>query len=159
MYTFKTIKKQDWRYDYLKEKSGVFYPLINLFGIHLIPTFFVFAALLPVLVMFLRHPVFHPLMIVGAIVSLFGVALELVADIQMHRFRRTNQDRKAIIRVGLWQYARHPNTWGNHVLVGLVLDGHRHDAHPVVPRFWADRHDLDVSRHLDSLGRKALGPD
>ncbi len=127
MYTFKTIKKQDWRYDYLKGKSGVFYPLVNLFGIHLIPTLFVFAALLPVLVMFLQHPGFHPLMIVGALVSLLGVALELVADIQMQRFRRTNQNRRAIIRVGLWQYARHPNYlgeitfWWGLFLMAIVL--------------------------------------
>ncbi|MFA5236050.1 MAG: DUF1295 domain-containing protein [Bacilli bacterium] len=112
MYTFKTLKKQDWRYDYLKEKSGVFYPIVNLFGIHLIPTLFVFAALLPVLMMFLRNPGFRPLMVVGAIVSLLGVALELVSDIQMQRFRNTNTNRKAIIRIGLWKYSRHPNYLG-----------------------------------------------
>jgi steroid 5-alpha reductase family enzyme len=127
MYTFKTIKKQDWRYDYLKEKSGVFYPLVNLFGIHLIPTLFVFAALLPVLMVFLRKPDFNLLMIVGAIISLLGVALELVADIQMQRFRNTNTDRKAIIRVGLWAYSRHPNYlgeitfWWGLFLMAIVL--------------------------------------
>ncbi len=117
MYTFKTIKKQDWRYDYLKERSGVFYPVVNLFGIHVIPTLFVFAALLPVLFLFNAQqsttPVtFSILTILGLIISLLGILLEIVADIQMHHFRRTNTTPKAIIRIGLWKYSRHPNYLG-----------------------------------------------
>jgi steroid 5-alpha reductase family enzyme len=112
MYTFRTIKKQDWRYDYLKEKSGAFYPIVNLFGIHLIPTLFVFGALLPVLFMFARNVTFNLLMLFGVVIALLGVLLELVADIQMQQFRATNTDRKAIIRVGLWKHSRHPNYLG-----------------------------------------------
>jgi len=112
MYTFKTIKKQDWRYDYLKEKSGVFYPLVNFFGIHLVPTLFVFAALIPILMVFINQASFSPLMIVGAMISLFGVGLELVSDIQMQKFRNANKNRGEIIRVVLWKYSRHPNYLG-----------------------------------------------
>jgi steroid 5-alpha reductase family enzyme len=112
MYTFKTIKKQDWRYDYLKEKSGPFYPVVNLFGIHLIPTLFVFGALLPVLFVFAKAPQFNMLMIVGVVISLLGVLLELVADIQMQRFRNHNNNPRALIRDGLWKYSRHPNYLG-----------------------------------------------
>ena len=32
-YTFKNLFHQDWRYTMLKEKTGVFYPLINFIGI------------------------------------------------------------------------------------------------------------------------------
>jgi len=132
MYTFKTIKKQDWRYDFLKEKSGVYYPLVNFFGIHLIPTLFVFAALLPVFMMFRERPSFSYLMIVGALISLGGILLELVSDIQMQRFRAANKDCGQIIRVGLWKHARHPNYlgeitfwWGIFTMVIVLL-----------PRMW-----------------------
>jgi steroid 5-alpha reductase family enzyme len=133
MYTFKTIKKQDWRYDYLKEKSGVFYPVVNLFGIHIVPTLFVFAALLPALVLFRNQqmgtPVtFNILMLFGVLISLIGIGLELVADIQMQRFRARETNRRAIIRDGLWKHARHPNYlgeimfwWGIFLMVVVLL--------------------------------------
>jgi steroid 5-alpha reductase family enzyme len=133
MYTFKTIKKQDWRYDYLKEKSGVFYPVVNLFGIHIVPTLFVFAALLPALVLFRNQqmgtPVtFNILMLFGVLISLIGIGLELVADIQMQRFRARETNRRAIIRDGLWKHARHPNYlgeimfwWGVFLMVVVLL--------------------------------------
>jgi len=133
MYTFKTIKKQDWRYDFLKEKSGVFYPVVNLFGIHIVPTLFVFAALLPALVLFKNQQMgtpatFNVLMLFGVLVSLIGIGLELVADIQMQRFRARETNRRAIIRDGLWKYSRHPNYlgeimfwWGIFLMVVVLL--------------------------------------
>jgi len=133
MYTFKTIKKQDWRYDFLKEKSGVFYPVVNLFGIHIVPTLFVFAALLPALVLFKNQQMgtpatFNVLMLFGVLVSLIGIGLELVADIQMQRFRAKETNRRAIIRDGLWKYSRHPNYlgeimfwWGIFLMVVVLL--------------------------------------
>lgn len=133
MYTFKTIKKQDWRYDFLKEKSGVFYPVVNLFGIHLVPTLFVFAALLPALFLFQNQQganpaTFNILMIFGIIIALMGIALELVADIQMHHFRKNSTNRREIIRIGLWKYSRHPNYlgeimfwWGIFAMVVVLL--------------------------------------
>lgn len=133
MYTFKTIKKQDWRYDFLKEKSGVFYPVVNLFGIHIVPTLFVFAALLPALVLFKTQQTstpatFNILMLFGVLISLIGIGLELIADIQMQRFRVRETNRRAIIREGLWKYSRHPNYlgeimfwWGIFLMVVVLL--------------------------------------
>ena len=37
-YTFHGLQHQDWRYTQLKEQSGIFYPFVNFFGIHLVPT-------------------------------------------------------------------------------------------------------------------------
>jgi len=37
-YTFPNLSHQDWRYTMLKKKTGVFYPIINFVGIHMVPT-------------------------------------------------------------------------------------------------------------------------
>ena len=37
-YTFGNLTHQDWRYTMLHEKTGVFYPIINFVGIHMVPT-------------------------------------------------------------------------------------------------------------------------
>ena len=47
IYNFESFEYQDWRYVMLKEKTGRAYPLINLLGIHMFPTFVVYLCVLP----------------------------------------------------------------------------------------------------------------
>ena len=42
------LSHQDWRYDDLREKTGVWYPLVDLLGIQLLPTVLVFIGCVPV---------------------------------------------------------------------------------------------------------------
>ena len=46
-YTFGNLTHQDWRYTMLREKTGVFYPIINFVGIHMVPTLVVYGCILP----------------------------------------------------------------------------------------------------------------
>ena len=46
-YTFGNLTHQDWRYTMLHEKTGVFYPIINFVGIHMVPTLVVYGCILP----------------------------------------------------------------------------------------------------------------
>ena len=112
IYTFPGIHHEDWRYPMLKEKAGRFEFVVDLMGIHVIPTFQVFAGMLPVYVVLTRHdrPVGW-LDVVALGVGLAAVALELVADIQLHRFARTKQPGEVMDR-GLWAWSRHPNYFG-----------------------------------------------
>ncbi len=71
---------------------------------------------------------FNILMLFGVLISLIGIGLELVADIQMQRFRARETNRRAIIRDGLWKHARHPNYlgeimfwWGVFLMVVVLL--------------------------------------
>ena len=43
-------------------------------------------------------------------ISLFAVALQGMADVQMHSFRK--KPNATFIRNGLWKYSRHPNYLG-----------------------------------------------
>lgn len=50
--------------------------------------------------------------VVGALVSLVGLAIEAVADQQKSTFKADEANRGRFIATGLWRYSRHPNYFG-----------------------------------------------
>ena len=109
-YTFKDLTHQDWRYTMLKEKTGKFYPLINLIGIHLVPTLVVYFCTLSAVYSIKYEAQINPFSVIFILVSFFAATLQCIADIEMHRFRKHKTE--AFIRDGLWKYSRHPNYLG-----------------------------------------------
>ncbi len=109
-YTFGGLEHQDWRYTQLRQSSGKLYPLVNFAGIHMFPTVVVFLCILPALYVMNENPAFSPLCIIGAAISFGAVLLQLVADTQMHRYRKDR--RTPFMEQGLWKKARHPNYLG-----------------------------------------------
>ncbi len=109
-YTFHGLHAQDWRYTMLKQQSGKWYPFVNFFGIHLVPTLIVYACTMPAVAVIVTAPSFRPLALCGVFVSVLGFTMQGVADIQMHKFRRSGVG--GFIRTGLWKYSRHPNYLG-----------------------------------------------
>lgn len=109
---FPGLHHEDWRYPMLRQRAGRFEFAVDLVAIHLIPTVQVFIAMLPVYV-----AVSHPgegvpwLAWVAFAVGLVAVAVETVADLQMHRFVRTRAEGQVMDR-GLWAWSRHPNYVG-----------------------------------------------
>ena len=63
-YNFKSFEYQDWRYVMLKEKSGILYPLVNFFGIHLFPTIVVYLCVLPAVTAIYNKTDLNPLSII-----------------------------------------------------------------------------------------------
>lgn len=109
-YTFTNLNHQDWRYTMLKEKTGVFYPLINFVGIHMVPTLVVYGCVLPA-VYAIREALFANIPSIFCLcVSLGAAVMQGIADIQMHKYRKKRNG--AFIRIGLWKYSRHPNYLG-----------------------------------------------
>jgi len=109
-YTFHGLDHQDWRYTMLKEKTGVFYPLINFIGIHMVPTLIVYGCTVPAVYLFLNPAETNWGSFAGFFISVCAVILQGTADIQMHRFRKNRIG--GFIRTGLWKYSRHPNYLG-----------------------------------------------
>lgn len=110
-YTFHGLRYQDWRYSMLREKSGVWYPLVSLFGIMLFPTVVVYLCMLPAFV-YVRSGAVNAFTIAGFALCLSAAALQLVADAQMHAFQKREHSRAEIIRTGVWRHSRHPNYLG-----------------------------------------------
>ncbi|MCK0176098.1 DUF1295 domain-containing protein [Mycolicibacterium sp. F2034L] len=112
VYAFPGLHHEDWRYPMFRDRAGRFEVLADLVAIHLIPTLQVFLGMVPVYV-----AVTTPgrgwvwLSGVAFVIGVAAVALELVADNQMHRFARTRRPGEVMDR-GLWGWSRHPNYFG-----------------------------------------------
>ena len=121
-YTFANLCHQDWRYTMLHEKTGVFYPVINFVGIHMVPTLVVYGCVLPAVYALQQGLEANVGSVLCLVLSLGAAVLQGISDIQMHRFRRHRDS--LFIRKGLWKYSRHPNYLGEILMwwgVGLSV--------------------------------------
>ena len=133
-YTFHGLQHQDWRYTMLKERTGIFYPVINFVGIHMVPTLVVYGCVLPAAFVLYYEAKFQTFCALFALISLLAVALQGISDYQMQKFRRDKAEGKAdgFIQVGFWKYSRHPNYLGEILMwwgVGLT-------AFAAMPTHW-----------------------
>jgi len=122
IYTFNGFKYQDWRYLMLKEKTKKLYPVINFLGIHLFPTIVVYLCTLPAVYMIINNFEYNYLYLLILLISLTGVIIQTISDIQMHMYRKNKTT--TFIRTGLWKYSRHPNYLGEILMwygIGLFL--------------------------------------
>ena len=121
-YTFADLTHQDWRYTMLREKTGVFYPIINFVGIHMVPTLVVYGCILPAVYAICEGLAANFASVLFLCLSFGAAVMQGIADVQMHQFRK-NRD-GAFIRRGLWRYSRHPNYLGEILMwwgVGLSV--------------------------------------
>ena len=109
-YTFGNLTHQDWRYTMLHEKTGVFYPIINFVGIHMVPTLVVYGCVLPGVYAIREGLSANIASVLFLCLSLCAAIMQGIADIQMHKFRKNRN--APFIRIGLWEYSRHPNYLG-----------------------------------------------
>jgi steroid 5-alpha reductase family enzyme len=58
------------------------------------------------------EPALGALAFIGAALSLSGLVVETLADIQLSRFLRDPANRNKVMQTGLWRYSRHPNYFG-----------------------------------------------
>ena len=115
-YKFNNLKHQDWRYTELKEKHPKTYFLINLFGIHLVPTIVVALALIPALNFIgdVGKAGFEPtpMTLFAYLFTLVAILIETVADIQLIMFKKIASNHGLVMTHGLWKNSRHPNYFG-----------------------------------------------
>lgn len=110
IYTFPNLLHQDWRYTKFRDENPRIWQLINLTGIHLIPTVVVFLAMIPAFYVIQINADANLYTWLSFALCISAVLLQLFSDIQMHRFRRHHKGK--ICNVGLWNYSRHPNYLG-----------------------------------------------
>ena len=112
--TFKGIGHEDWRYTKYRSLHPALFHLINFFGLNMVPTLVVFAAMLPGLKLYEAEGSLSTLsvavLILGFIVCLIAPTIQLIADKQSHDFRVAHPGE--VCNVGLWKHGRHPNYFG-----------------------------------------------
>jgi steroid 5-alpha reductase family enzyme len=103
---------EDWRYVDLRRRHGKAYWLVNLFGIHLLPTVLVFAGCLPVFATAADGSRESGWLDVLSLVVIGGaIWIEARADTELRRFRAKAVS-DATLESGLWALSRHPNDFG-----------------------------------------------
>ena len=118
------LEHEDWRYEPIKTNAGQWNALADFSAIHLFPTVIVFAACIPIYaaVAMDAQPL-NWLDYLAATATLLAIFIELVSDIQLHRFL-THRKPGEIMKTGLWALSRHPNYFGEWLFwAGLALFG------------------------------------
>jgi steroid 5-alpha reductase family enzyme len=109
--TFHGIAHEDWRYSqYRNNLHPALFHLVNFFGLNMVPTLVVFAAMLPGLMLYETSASANILTWLGFIICLSSATIQLIADKQIHDFRAANPGQYC--NVGLWKHGRHPNYFG-----------------------------------------------
>jgi steroid 5-alpha reductase family enzyme len=112
VYAFPGLHHEDWRYPMFRDRAGKWEFAADLVAIHVIPTLQVFLGMVPMYVAVTRPgDGIAWLAVVAFVIGVAAVTLELVADVQMHRFARVRRPGEAMDR-GLWSWSRHPNYFG-----------------------------------------------
>ncbi|MEV4630558.1 DUF1295 domain-containing protein [Micromonospora sp. NPDC049523] len=128
------LSHEDWRYVQMREQTRGRLPwwLVNLTGVQLVPTLVVFAGLLAVWPAVTGDRPLGWLDAVAAGLTATAIALEALADRQLHRFTAEPANRGRIADRGVWRYVRHPNYLGEIAFWwGLWLFGLA-----AAPRWW-----------------------
>lgn len=109
--TFHGIAHEDWRYSqYRNNLHLALFHLVNFFGLNMVPTLVVFAAMLPGLMLYETSASANILTWLGFIICLSSATIQLIADKQIHDFRAAHPGQYC--NVGLWKHGRHPNYFG-----------------------------------------------
>ncbi len=110
VHVFTDFSYEDWRYrKYRDETPALLWPLVNFWGIHMMPTLVVFAGMLPMFEI-ARRPIGIK-SLPGMCVMMIGILLEYFADREMHEFLESDHGME-VCRRGLWSISRHPNYLG-----------------------------------------------
>ena len=129
-YVFGGLNHQDWRYTKFENETGRLYPFINFTGIHMVPTLIVYLTTLPAVFVIRQELRANIGSFIGMAVCVGAATLQLVADTQMQKYRKSGQH--GLIRTGLWKYARHPNYLGEILMWwGIAIQ-----AVSVMPSHW-----------------------
>lgn len=120
--SWQDLSHQDWRYLDLQAKTGKFYWLVSLLGIHFFPSVMTFLGSLPMYYALKSEAPLNILDWVAFAVTMLAVFIELFADEQMRAFRKNPANKGKSMTSGLWAYSRHPNYVGETLVwIGLFL--------------------------------------
>lgn len=117
--------EDDPRYEAMKMDGGARFRLTSLWKVFWLQAVIQFGLALPIHVLFLMQesaPITLTLYGTGMVLFAAGLAIEVIADRQLTRFKAQNPPRHQLLTSGLWAWSRHPNHFGEALLwFGLTL--------------------------------------
>lgn len=109
---WENLTHEDFRYIDKRAQTGRFYPLVDLFGIQLLPTVLVFAGCLPFYAIFVEGgSAWNLLDVLALAVTAGAIIIEWRADRTLWQFQEKAEP-GALCQEGLWARVRYPNYLG-----------------------------------------------
>lgn len=106
-------KSEDYRYKAWRDSWGKLFVVRTYLQIFMLQGFFMLLIVSPVLIIYTYSiDGITPLVIVGAIMWLFGFIFESIGDKQLKNFISEPKNKGRVMKEGLWSYTRHPNYFG-----------------------------------------------
>jgi len=107
------MEDEDWRYVNIRNKTGKWYWPASFFSIHLLPTAWVFAGLVPVYyVMYSPSSANTWIAVFAFLVTMGAIHLEKTADDQLRHFIKSRHNKNERIQTGVWIFFKYPNYIG-----------------------------------------------
>jgi steroid 5-alpha reductase family enzyme len=103
---------EDARYQAIRRKYSPNFTIKSLGIVFLLQGFLAWIISLPLLAAIAGSKPLHLLDAVAAILVVFGILFESIADAQLAAFKARNGSRQQVLDTGLWRYTRHPNYFG-----------------------------------------------
>lgn len=107
-------QEEDSRYKKWRNEWGKNFILRSYLQVYLLQGFLLYIIAVPIIVHNYQNRELHVSFIesLGLLFWLIGFYFESVADCQLYRFKKKQQNKGKLIRSGLWKYSRHPNYFG-----------------------------------------------
>lgn len=110
---FKKLKKkgEDPRYQKWRNQWKYFYTR-SFFQVYLLQMVLLLIVSIPIIIFNLNVVEISSLMILGSLLSLYGLFYESIGDFQLYKFINDKKNKGKLMTTGLWKYSRHPNYFG-----------------------------------------------
>jgi steroid 5-alpha reductase family enzyme len=105
-------KPEDRRYAEMRERNGAGWRWRSFFTVFLLQATLAWIVSVPLLAVAVGTGRVFWLDYFAALVVLFGLVFEAVADLQMAAFQQRSKNAGGVMDQGLWRYSRHPNYFG-----------------------------------------------
>jgi steroid 5-alpha reductase family enzyme len=106
---------EDRRYQLWRERGGSNWWLESYYRVYLLQGGIALLVATPLIAAFYHPGTFGFVAAIGVLVWAFGFVYELLADVQLARFRADPDNSGRIMNRGLWAHSRHPNYFGDAV--------------------------------------------
>lgn len=104
---------EDKRYRLWRERGGPNWWLITYYRIYLFQGGIALVVATPLIAAYYQPEGFSALNALGVLIWALGFVYEMLADIQLARFKANPDNRGKIMNQGLWARSRHPNYFGD----------------------------------------------
>jgi len=107
-------KPEDFRYAKWREENGARWWWISFFKVFLLQGLLMWIISAPILAAQTSGfpAIITPVDLVGALLWVFGLLFESIADLQLTWFKLKAENKGKLLTTGVWKFSRHPNYFG-----------------------------------------------